>query len=92
MLISKQLAADLKWLSETEEWSEEDKADAKRCLKGDPVFFSHFFTVFVRAKHAGYKYQMGGRYVRLATFCVEHGLPDPYSQQFTDAQVDGGKA
>lgn len=92
MRISKQLADDLRWLSETEEWSDEDKAEAKRCLKGDPAFFGHFFTVFVQAKRAGYKYQIGGRYVKLAEFCAENGLPDPYRTEFTDAQVDGSQA
>lgn len=88
MRITKQLADDLRWLSETEQWTEEDKAEAKHCLKGDPAFFGHFFTVFVQAKRAGYKYQMDGRYVKLAEFCASNGLPDPYRREFTDAQVD----
>lgn len=92
MRITKQLADDLRWLSETEEWSDEDKDEAKRCLKGDPGFFSHFFTVWVQAKRAGYKFQSGGRYVRMAEFCATNGLPDPYQREFTDAQVDGGQA
>lgn len=88
MKISKQLADDLRWLSEVEEWRAEDKEDAKRALKLDYVFMSHFFTVFVQAKRAGYQFKMNGRFVKLAEFCAERGLPDPYSGQFTDAQVD----
>ncbi|USE81140.1 hypothetical protein NDR89_15580 [Cupriavidus gilardii] len=89
MRISKELAEGLRWLSETEEWSDEDKAEAKDYLKRDPAYFSHFFTVLIAAKRAGYRYYENGRYVRLAEFCAANGLPDPYQGQFTDSQVDG---
>ena len=86
--ITKQLADDLRWLVQTDKWDEDDKAEAKRCLEADPAFFSHFFTVLVQAKRAGYNFVQGGRYIRLAEFCADNGLPDPYHKQFTDSQVD----
>lgn len=92
MRISQELAADLRWLAETEQWDEEDRAEAKRCLRGDPAFFCHFFTVWVKALRAGYKFQVDGRYVLLADFCARNGLPDPYKGAYTDAEVDGGNS
>ena len=44
MRISSELAADLRWLAEVEEWDEETRAEAKRSLKADPAFFCHFFS------------------------------------------------
>jgi len=92
MKISAELADGLRWLADIEEWGPEDKAEAKRCLKADPGFFCHFFAVWIEAKRKGYKFFDGTRYVRLAGFCAENGLPDPYQGQFTDAQVDGDAA
>lgn len=86
--ITKQLADDLRWLSEKEKWGAEEKADAKRALEGDPEFFSHFFTVWVKALRAGYEFKHKGRYVKLAQFCAENGLPNPYLGQHTDKEVD----
>lgn len=88
MRISAQLAADMKWLVAEEQWDEAAKEEARRCLRNDPAFFGHFFTVFVAAKRAGYKMFGDGRYVRLAEFCAANELPDPYQGQFSDAQVD----
>lgn len=88
MRIPKQLADDLRWLAEVEQWTAEDKEEAKRCLRLDYSYMSHFFTVWVQAKRHGYKFQAKGRYVKLAEFCSENGLPDPYAGQFTDQEVD----
>ena len=78
MRISSELAADLRWLAEVEEWDEETRAEAKRSLKADPAFFCHFFSVLVQAKRAGYRFVENGRFVMLAEFCANAGLPDPY--------------
>ena len=78
MRISSELAAGLRWLAEAEEWDEETRAEAKRCIKDDPAFFCHFFAVLVQAKRAGYQFFKDGRFVMLADFCAAAGLPDPY--------------
>jgi hypothetical protein len=86
--ISKQLADDLRWLVQNDKWDEEDKAEAKRCLEADPIFFSHFFTALTAARRKGYDFVQNGSYVKLAQFCAENGLPDPYMGLHSDKEVD----
>lgn len=85
MRISSELAADLRWLADTEQWDEETRAEAKRSLKADPAFFCHFFAVLAQAKRAGYQFFDGGRFVRLDEFCASAGLPDPYHPARSEA-------
>lgn len=86
--ITKELAEGLRWLAETDEWDADDKAEAKRALENDPAFFSHFFMTWIQAKRMGYKFRRNGRYVKLAQFCAENGLPNPYLGQHTDKEID----
>lgn len=86
--ITKQLADDLRWLVQNDQWDDEAKAEAKRALEADPVFFSHFFTVLTAARRKGYDFKQNGSYVRLAEFCAGNGLPDPYMGMHSDSEVD----
>lgn len=88
MKISQELATDLRFMAERLEWTDEDKAEVKRCLKADSEFFMHFLSVWAMALRKGYKFSEEGRYVRMADFCLINGLPDPYRNEFTDKQVD----
>lgn len=90
MQISEQLAADMRWLVKDEEWGETDRQLARDCLKKDPAFFGHFFTVYVAARKKGYRMLTGTGYMRLAEFCAFNDLPDPYRGDKVAAQWDQG--
>lgn len=75
MKISEQLAADMRWLVQDEGWDEDARQLARDCLKKDPRFFSNFFETYIAARRRGYRMFDG---TKLADFCADNGLPDPY--------------
>lgn len=88
MRISQDFAADMRWLVQEEGWGEDDRKLARDCLKKDPGFFTNFFETYIAAKRKGYQHFDGVGYVKLADFCAENGLPDPYQGDTVSAQWD----
>ena len=76
MKITKQLAADLLWIAEQEDWDTDTKALAKECLTQNPAYFCNLFTIYAQARRAGY---VGGNgHVQVAAYCADNQIDNPY--------------
>lgn len=76
----KQLAAFYKW-------NAEDKADVRKAFTDcEPVV--RYFTILAAAHRAGYSQHAGNGFIRLQTWCIDVGLPDPFGPEFDVAALD----
>lgn len=78
---------DLKELSAFYEWNDEDKKEIRAAFTDcEPMV--RYFTVLAAAHRAGYRQHAGNGFVRLQTWCLDQGLPDPFTADFNPALLD----
>lgn len=92
MKVSTEFIEDLRYLRRRYEWSEVDVADIKQVLKDEDAKgkseMLHFLAVLAAAHRAGYEQDAANGFIRLQAWCIEQGLPDPFSKDFDLAALD----
>jgi hypothetical protein len=79
--------ADLKYLAEYYGWNSDDKKEIRAAFT-DSAPMVKFFTVLAAAHRAGYAQSVANGFIRLQTWCLEKGLPDPFGPEFDLATLD----
>lgn len=78
MLITKELAEALRYLSTEQQWSEADKAEVRAAIREDVAFHEHFWPVLAQAHRAGFRFSPQHDHASLEAFCTKHGLLHPF--------------
>lgn len=81
------LPDDLKYLVTYYGWNEADKKEIRAAFT-DCKPMVHYFTVLAAAHRAGYSQHAGNGFMRLQTWCLEQGLPNPFNEDFDPALLD----
>lgn len=87
MRLTQNFIDDMRYLRQRYGWTDADVIEIKEALRDcEPLV--RYFTILAAAHRAGYEQHAGNGFVRLQTWCIEKGLPDPYTADFDPAALD----
>lgn len=77
---------DLKYLASWYKWTQEDKDEIKSMFANSPETVT-FLSALAAAHRAGYNDPAGKSFMTLEQWCIDKGLPSPFTLEFSSLDL-----